>query len=80
MTLYCSEAGGRDNARIGCTAASLVETRMRPRILVALRVFPEVLDKLRLHFDVEANEEPVDWGLLVLAAPRRGRDEVRVHR
>jgi gluconate 2-dehydrogenase len=34
---------------------------MKPKVLVTLRVFPEVLDKLRLHFDVEANDEPVDW-------------------
>jgi gluconate 2-dehydrogenase len=33
----------------------------RPEVLVTLRVFPEVLARLREHFDVEANEEPVDW-------------------
>ena len=33
----------------------------RPRILVALRTFPEVLAMLREHFDVEANDAAVDW-------------------
>jgi glyoxylate/hydroxypyruvate/2-ketogluconate reductase len=33
----------------------------KPSILVALRVFPEVLAKLRQHFEVEANEQPIDW-------------------
>jgi gluconate 2-dehydrogenase len=46
---------------------------MRPRILVALRVFPEVVDKLRLHFDVEANDEPVDWSRDDLIARLQGR-------
>jgi glyoxylate/hydroxypyruvate/2-ketogluconate reductase len=34
---------------------------MKPKVLVTLRVFPEVLDKLRQHFEVEANSEPIDW-------------------
>jgi gluconate 2-dehydrogenase len=34
---------------------------MKPRILVTLRVFPEVIAKLREHFDVECNDEPIDW-------------------
>jgi glyoxylate/hydroxypyruvate/2-ketogluconate reductase len=33
----------------------------RPSVLVALRTFPEVLGKLRAHFEVEANDEPIDW-------------------
>ena len=33
----------------------------RPSVLVTLRVFPEVLAKLRQHVDVEANDQAVDW-------------------
>ena len=32
----------------------------RPRVFVALRTFPEVLDKLRQHFDVQTNDEARD--------------------
>jgi gluconate 2-dehydrogenase len=34
---------------------------MKPRVLVARQIFPEVLERLRAHFDVETNDEPVDW-------------------
>lgn len=34
---------------------------MKSRVLVALRVFPQVLARLREHFEVETNDEPVDW-------------------
>jgi gluconate 2-dehydrogenase len=34
---------------------------MKPSILVALRVFPDVLAKLRQHFEVDANEDAIDW-------------------
>jgi glyoxylate/hydroxypyruvate/2-ketogluconate reductase len=33
----------------------------RPAVLVARHVFPEVVARLREHFEVEANETPVDW-------------------
>jgi glyoxylate/hydroxypyruvate/2-ketogluconate reductase len=33
---------------------------MKPKVLVTLRVFPEVIAKLRQHFDVETNDLPVD--------------------
>ena len=32
----------------------------KPAVFVALRTFPEVLAKLRQHFDVQANDEPRD--------------------
>jgi gluconate 2-dehydrogenase len=32
----------------------------RPRVFVALRTFPEVLEKLRKHFDVQTNDEARD--------------------
>jgi len=33
----------------------------RKAILVARHIFPEVRERLAQHFDVEANQEPVDW-------------------
>ena len=33
----------------------------RPCVLVARQVFPQVVAHLREHFDVETNDEPVDW-------------------
>jgi gluconate 2-dehydrogenase len=33
----------------------------RPAVLVARHVFPEVAHRLAAHFDVDANEMPVDW-------------------
>ena len=34
---------------------------MKPRVLVARQIFPEVVERLRAHFEVEAHDEPVDW-------------------
>jgi gluconate 2-dehydrogenase len=34
---------------------------MRPAVLVARHIFPEVATRLAEHFDVEANDRPVDW-------------------
>ena len=33
----------------------------RPAVLVARHVFPEIAGRLAEHFDVEANDEPIDW-------------------
>jgi gluconate 2-dehydrogenase len=33
---------------------------VRPATFVALQTFPQVLERLRMHFEVEANEEPRD--------------------
>ena len=33
----------------------------RPAVLVARDVFPEIARRLAEHFDVEANDEPIDW-------------------
>ncbi len=33
----------------------------RPAVLVARHIFPEVAARLAAHFEVEANEQPVDW-------------------
>jgi glyoxylate/hydroxypyruvate/2-ketogluconate reductase len=45
----------------------------RPRVLVALRTFPAVLDKLRTHFEVEANDEPRDLPRDELIARLQGK-------
>ena len=34
---------------------------MRPRVLIARQIFPEVVERLRAHFVVGTNDEPVDW-------------------
>ena len=34
---------------------------MKPRVLVARHVFPEVAARLAEHFEVEVNDAPVDW-------------------
>ena len=36
-------------------------TAQRPAVLVTRHVFPEVIDKLREHFDVETNDDDVVW-------------------
>ncbi len=36
-------------------------TAARKAVLVARHVFPQVVERLREHFDVEANNEAVDW-------------------
>mgnify|MGYP003471888282 FL=1 len=46
---------------------------MKPRVFVALRTFPEVLDKLRAHFDVEANTEARDLPRDELIARAQGK-------
>jgi len=34
---------------------------MRPAVLIARQTFPEVVERLRAHFEVETNDAPVDW-------------------
>jgi len=45
----------------------------RPAVFVALRTFPEVLDRLRRHFEVEANDEPRDLTRDELIARAQGK-------
>jgi hypothetical protein len=33
----------------------------KPRVLVTRAVFPETIDKLKQHFDVEANTDDAEW-------------------
>ncbi|WP_119156853.1 2-hydroxyacid dehydrogenase [Caldimonas tepidiphila] len=45
----------------------------RPAVLVCRRVFPEVVERLREHFEVETNDEDADWSPAQLAARLRGK-------
>ncbi|MDQ2736652.1 MAG: D-glycerate dehydrogenase [Pseudomonadota bacterium] len=51
---------------------------MKPAILVCRRIFPDVLDRLRQHFDVEANEADVVWTRDELIAHLQGKAGVFV--
>ena len=44
-----------------------------PKILVARAVFPEVLDKLARHFDVQSNQDDVLWTPVELAQHLQGK-------
>ena len=46
----------------------------KPRILVACQVFPEVLERLAQHFEVEANPNDEPWTGSALAARLAGKD------
>ena len=46
---------------------------MKPKILVARAVFPQTLDKLRAHFEVEANQADELWTRQQLAARLAGK-------
>lgn len=46
----------------------------KPKILVARAVFPEVLDRLQQHFDVESNQEDRIFSTDELVAKLRGKD------
>ena len=48
----------------------------RPSVLVARRVFPETLERLRQHFEVEANTTDEVWSPAELAHRLRGKDGV----
>jgi gluconate 2-dehydrogenase len=48
-------------------------TAMKPAILVCRRIFPEVLQRLRQHFDVEANDADVVWTRAELIARLQGK-------
>ena len=50
----------------------------RPAVLVARHVFPEVVARLREHFEVEANEEAVDWPQAELIRRLQGKAGVFV--
>lgn len=53
-----------------------MNTTTRPRILVARAIFPEVVDKLAQHFDVEANPNDELWSREELARRLQGKQGV----
>jgi glyoxylate/hydroxypyruvate/2-ketogluconate reductase len=48
----------------------------KPKILIARANFPEVIDKLRQHFEVEANPDDVLWTKAELIQKLQGKDGV----
>ena len=50
----------------------------RQAVLIARHVFPQVAERLRQHFDVEANDQPVDWSREELIRRLQGKAGVFV--
>jgi len=48
----------------------------KPRILVARNIFPEVVERLSQHFEVESNPEDIIWSPAELAARMKDKDGV----
>lgn len=46
----------------------------KPRILVTRKIFPEVIEKLSRHFDVESNQDDVLWSDAELAERLKDKD------
>lgn len=46
---------------------------MKPAVLVARAVFPEILDKLKIHFDVTSNQTDVIWSSAELIEQLHGK-------
>jgi gluconate 2-dehydrogenase len=46
---------------------------MKPQVLIARAIFPEVVDRLRLHFEVEDNPQDVIHGRAALAERLKGK-------
>ena len=46
----------------------------RPSVLIARAVFPDTIDKLREHFDVETNQDDVVWSRDELVAHLQGKE------
>jgi gluconate 2-dehydrogenase len=51
---------------------------MRPQVLIARQIFPEVVERLRAHVDVETNDQPVDWSRDELVRRLQGKQGVFV--
>jgi gluconate 2-dehydrogenase len=51
---------------------------MRPAVLIARQIFPEVVERLRAHFEVETNDQPVDWPREELMRRLQGKQGVFV--
>jgi glyoxylate/hydroxypyruvate/2-ketogluconate reductase len=50
----------------------------RPKVLIARQIFPEIVERLRQHFDVSTNDAPIDWPRDELIARLQGHDGVFV--
>jgi gluconate 2-dehydrogenase len=48
----------------------------KPRILIARAIPPQVVDRLRQHFEVQANQEDVEWSPQELAQQLQDKDGV----
>ncbi len=51
-----------------------MKTAVRPSVLVCRRVFPEVVARLREHFEVESNDDDAVWSQQALIARLQGKD------
>ena len=45
----------------------------KPFVLVTRALFPETIEKLKQHFDVEANQDDVEWSRDELIAKLQGK-------
>ena len=50
-----------------------MNTATRPSVLVARAVFPDIVDRLRVHFEVEDNPDDVIFGRAELIRRLRGK-------
>jgi glyoxylate/hydroxypyruvate/2-ketogluconate reductase len=50
----------------------------QPKVLVARQIFPEIVERLRQHFDVTTNDAPLDWTRDELSARLQGHQGVFV--
>ncbi len=50
----------------------------RPKVLIARQIFPEIVERLRQHFDVTINDAPLDWPRDELISRLQGHDGVFV--
>jgi glyoxylate/hydroxypyruvate/2-ketogluconate reductase len=50
----------------------------RPKVLIARQIFPEIVERLRQHFDVTTNDAPLDWPRDELIARLQGHHGVFV--
>jgi len=50
----------------------------RPRLLITRKVFPEVLERLAPHFEIDSNQEDEDWPRATLLGRAADRDALFV--
>ena len=50
----------------------------RSKVLIARQIFPEIIERLRPHFDVTTHDAPIDWSRDELIARLQGHDGVFV--